>query len=88
MKKKSLSELGQRLENVRLALRLQQKEMARGAGMAPGHLSDLINGKRGNPGIETILKIAKGFNISLNYVYPGACNTGDQGDRHGKLNKN
>jgi transcriptional regulator with XRE-family HTH domain len=71
MKKKSLSELGQRLENVRLALRLQQNEMARGAGMAPGHLSDLINGKRGNPGIETILKIAKGFNVSLNYLLLG-----------------
>ena len=71
MKKKPLSELGQRLENLRLALGLQQNEMALAAGLNPGYLSDLINGKKANPGIETILKIAKGFNVSLNYLLLG-----------------
>ena len=71
MKKKPKNQLGQSLENLRLALRLQQKEMALAAGLNPGYLSDLINGKKDNPGIETILKIAKGFNVSLNYLLLG-----------------
>lgn len=71
MKKKSTSELGQRLKKLQLALGLQQKEMALAAGVNTGYLSDLINGKRENPGIETILKIANRFNVSLNYLLLG-----------------
>jgi transcriptional regulator with XRE-family HTH domain len=68
MKKKPKNQLGQRLENLRLALRLRQKEMALECGLNPSYLSDLINGKKDNPGIETILKIAKRFNVNLNYL--------------------
>ena len=71
MKKKSTSELGQQLKKLRLALGLQQKEMAAAAGLNTGYLSDLISGKRGNPGIETILKIASRFNVNLNYLLLG-----------------
>lgn len=71
MKKKSTSELGQRLKKIQHALGLQQKDMAIAAGLNTGYLSDLISGKRENPGIETILKIANRFNVSLNYLLLG-----------------
>ncbi|UCH96495.1 MAG: helix-turn-helix transcriptional regulator [Candidatus Aminicenantes bacterium] len=71
MKKKTTSELGQRLQNLLHALGLQQKEMALAAGLNSGYLSDLISGKRKNPGIETILKIANTFNVNLNYLLLG-----------------
>jgi transcriptional regulator with XRE-family HTH domain len=68
---KPSSELGQRLKKLRLALGLQQNEMAIAAGLNSGYLSDLIRGKRGNPSIETILKIANRFNVNLNYLLLG-----------------
>jgi transcriptional regulator with XRE-family HTH domain len=71
VKKKYTSELGQRLKKLLLALGLKQKEMAIAAGLNTGYLSDLISGKRENPGIETILKIANRFNVSLNYLLLG-----------------
>lgn len=71
MKKQFSVDLGQRLQKLRLALGLQQNEMARAAGLNPGYLSELISGKRDNPGIETILKIAVRFNVNLNYLLLG-----------------
>jgi len=62
LKKQVTSKLGQRLEELRLALGLQQNEMARAAGLNSGYLSELISGKKDNPGIENVLKIATRFN--------------------------
>ena len=71
MKKQLTSELGKRLEDLRLALGLHQNEMARAAGLNSGYLSELISGKKDNPGIENVLKIATRFNVSLNYLLLG-----------------
>jgi transcriptional regulator with XRE-family HTH domain len=71
VKESPSSQLGQRLHNLRLALGLKQKEMARAAGLNSGYLSELISGKRDNPGIDIIIKIAIRFNVNLNYLLLG-----------------
>ena len=71
MKKQPSSELGQRLQRVRLALGFKQNEMALGSGLSTGYFSELISGNKDNPGIENVLKIATRFNISLNYLLLG-----------------
>jgi len=71
VKKQTSSELGQRLHDLRLALGLKQKDMAREAGLNSGYLSELISGKRDNPGIDIIIKIAIRFNVNLNYLLLG-----------------
>jgi transcriptional regulator with XRE-family HTH domain len=71
VKKQPSSELGERLHRVRLALGLKQNEMAGASGLSPGYFSEIISGKKDNPGIENVLKIATRFNISLNYLLLG-----------------
>lgn len=71
MKEKLIKDIGKRIQELRFTLGLQQNEMARATGLNPGYLSELISGKRDNPGIETILKIAVRFNVNLNYLLLG-----------------
>ena len=71
MKKKILSNLGKRLLEVRKALGIQQKEMADKVGMQSSYLCDLESGKKNNPGIVQLYRIAKQYGVSLDYLVLG-----------------
>ena len=71
MKKKFYSEIGKRLLEVRKFLGIQQKEMADKIGMQQSYLCDLENGKKNNPGIAQLYRIAKQYGVSLDYLVLG-----------------
>jgi transcriptional regulator with XRE-family HTH domain len=69
--KKFLKDLGNRLQDVLHALKIQQKDMAEASGLAQSYVSELVNGIRANPGIGFIYNISKAFNVSLDYLVNG-----------------
>ena len=70
MKRETVTDVGQRIKDVRLNLRLQQKEMAASMQMAPSYLSEIEAGKA-NPGPEFFLKLAYEYNVNPNYLFLG-----------------
>jgi transcriptional regulator with XRE-family HTH domain len=71
MKKKYYIDLGKRLIKVLRALDIDKKSMAKAAGIAPGYLSELCKGKKNNPGIAVVYKIASHYRVSLDYLLLG-----------------
>ncbi len=74
MKKKHFIDLGKRLRKARMALGIQQNEMAKVVGVKPPYISSLENGKRSNPTIALLFDLSRHFHISLDYLLHG---TGD-----------
>ena len=72
-KHESVIDVGQRIKDVRIALRLQQKEMAARLRSAQSYLSEIESGKA-NPGLDFFLKLSYEFNVNLNYVFLGIGN--------------
>ncbi len=52
-------------------LRISQGELARRVGMAPGHMSNLLNGKSGNCSLETCDKIAAAMDTTTGELLTG-----------------
>lgn len=69
-KRDSVIDVGQRIKDVRIALRLQQKDMAARLDTRQGYLSEIESGKA-NPGPDFFLKLSSEFNVNLNYVFRG-----------------
>lgn len=63
-KRRQVSPIGRRLRELRTAQGLSYRQLAQRAGVSDAHISDLENGKTGNPTQETILKLAKGLRVS------------------------
>lgn len=68
--RESLKEIGARIKNIRIELRINQKEMAENLNIANTYLSEIESGKR-NPGYIFFYKLYKTFNINLNYLFTG-----------------
>ena len=60
--------LGHKLKHLMDALGLSIPRVHEITGVATGHLSEIINGKR-NPREDTVDKICKGLNINEQYFY-------------------
>ena len=71
MKKKHFSDLGKRLRKARMTLGVQQKEMAKVAGVKPPYLSSIERGKRTNPSIACLFNISRHYHISIDYLLHG-----------------
>lgn len=69
-KSESSVEIGERLKNIRIELRLQQKDMAETLGIAPSYLCEIESG-RANPGPEFFKRMATSYNVNLDYVFLG-----------------
>jgi transcriptional regulator with XRE-family HTH domain len=70
LKRETTADVGQRIKEVRLQLRIQQKEMAETLQMAPSYLSEIESGKA-NPGPEFFLKMVYEYNVNPNYLFLG-----------------
>jgi transcriptional regulator with XRE-family HTH domain len=70
-KSESSPEIGERLKNIRIELRLQQKEIAETLQIAPSYLCEIEAG-RANPGPEFFKRLAAAYNVNLQYVFLGS----------------
>ena len=73
MKKKqveSMIVIGERVKEVRGALRLQQKEMAGGLKISASYLSE-IESAHAKPAPDFFIKFSKTYNVSLEYLLLG-----------------
>jgi len=71
MIRKGLVDLGQRLRDVRIELRVPQKEIAAALEIEPGYLSDIDSGKV-IPGADFFIKLADKYNVNPNYLLLGS----------------
>jgi transcriptional regulator with XRE-family HTH domain len=60
--------LGERIRLERVRKRLQQKDVARRAGISAGQLSRIEQGKVKSPGLQTLSAIATAMDISLSML--------------------
>jgi len=63
-------ELGNRLKQIRKALRLRQVDFAKQLNMSGPSLSELETGKY-KPGYDCLMTLASAFNVNLYYVFFG-----------------
>ncbi len=62
--------LGNRLKEIRLELKMIQKDFAEKLGVSPGFLSELEKGKT-TPGIFVLTRLSQVFNINIDYLISG-----------------
>ena len=72
-KAENSDEIGMRLKEIRMQMRIGQREMAETLKIAPSYLCDIENGKA-NPGPEFFVRLVKHYNVNLNYLFLGAGN--------------
>lgn len=72
-KSESSGEIGMRLKDIRLQLRIGQREMAETLKIAPSYLCEIESG-RANPGPEFFVRLVKHYNVNLNYLFVGVGN--------------
>ncbi len=65
-------DFGQRVKERREELGWKQKDLAMKAGISPGFLSELENGKRNNVGSLGLLNLSRVLTVSLDYLMTGA----------------
>jgi transcriptional regulator with XRE-family HTH domain len=70
MAKEYSKEFGERIKDIRNALRISQKELAAGLDIAACNLSEIENGKV-TPGYTFLFKISSRFHVSLDYLFSG-----------------
>ncbi len=66
----SMIAIGERVKEVRKALKLQQKEMAAGLKMSASYLSE-IESAHAKPGPEFFITFSRTYNVSLEYLHLG-----------------
>ena len=62
--------LGERIKDIRNALRISQKDLAAGLDIAACNLSEIENEKV-TPGYTFLFKISMRFHVSLDYLFSG-----------------
>lgn len=72
-KAENSEEIGMRLKEFRMKMRIGQREMAKTLKITPSYLCDIENGNA-NPGPEFFVRLVKNYNINLNYVFLGSGN--------------
>ena len=68
--KNGMKEIGERIKEVRMKLRLSQQELASELGISQGHLSEVERGIR-KPGGEMLNALKHKFNVSLDWLFTG-----------------
>lgn len=66
----SIAALGQRVKDIRTALKMSQKKLSEVLGISHNYISDIERGNA-NPGPEFFFKLFRELNIDLNYVFMG-----------------
>ena len=66
-----MSELGERIQEVRKAQGINLKNLAQTVGLSEQAIIAIEKGKVENPGFYTIAVIADALNISLDFLYKG-----------------
>lgn len=57
--------LSQAIRELRHSQRLTLSELARRAGLSPGHLSSVENERFFSPSIQTLIRISNGLNVEM-----------------------
>jgi transcriptional regulator with XRE-family HTH domain len=70
MGQEKLTGFGQRIKNIRKALRLNQKDFASPLNISSSFLSEIENGKY-KPGFDFFKNILDQFNVNLHYLLTG-----------------
>jgi transcriptional regulator with XRE-family HTH domain len=70
MKKENKTGFGERVREIRLKLKLNQQEFAKGVGMTAPSLSEIENGKY-RPGHDFFYNIARSYNVNIYYLLYG-----------------
>ena len=55
-----------RIKEVRESISMTQKELAERSRITPAYLCDLENGKRCNPSIQVLVRIAEALRVPIN----------------------
>ena len=63
--------MGDRMRRLRKDMKMTTTEAAEKVGLTQSYYSGIENGKRGNPKIETLTKIANLFDVSMDYLAEG-----------------
>gem|GEM_PF-1690733 len=61
-------ELGRRIRNLRSMRGLGLNELARAADVSPGYLSQIESGRRGNPSVEVLARLARALDVTVQYL--------------------
>jgi transcriptional regulator with XRE-family HTH domain len=72
-KAENSGEIGMRLKDIRMQMRVGQREMAKILKIAPSYLCEIESG-RANPGPEFFVRLVKHYNVNLNYLFVGVGN--------------
>jgi len=64
------NEIGNRIKEIRNALKLKQKEFSEKLDVSPPSLSEIETGKY-NPSMDFVIKLAKNHNVNLCYLLLG-----------------
>lgn len=60
--------INNRIKERRIELNMTAKQLADKTGLTPAYISQLENGKRENPSVETMEKIATALYVSIDYL--------------------
>ncbi|MGL4731517.1 MAG: helix-turn-helix domain-containing protein [Clostridium sp.] len=60
-----MQNLGTRIKEIRETKNMSIYQLANISGLSDSHLGRIENGKRDNPGINTVIKIAEALNITV-----------------------
>ncbi|WP_315117909.1 helix-turn-helix transcriptional regulator [uncultured Clostridium sp.] len=61
--------LGENIKEVRISRGLSINALAKACGMSPGYLSDLEKGKKDNPSMDMLEKIANELNVTVQQLF-------------------
>lgn len=78
--------IGKRVKEIRAELKMSQSQFAESIGVSKSLIS-LIELGRKNPSVDTINKIAKRGNVSVDYVMGRTDNKNTNEDQHSEVNK-
>lgn len=67
-----MSDIGDRIKLMRVRNKMSQRALARASGLSQAHLSNIENGKRDNPGSDTLAAIAAALDVALSWLMTGA----------------
>ncbi|MGO5072398.1 helix-turn-helix domain-containing protein [Clostridium sporogenes] len=72
--------LGENIKKLRTSMRLSINALAKACQMSPGYLSDLEKGKKDNPSIDVLEKIANKLNVTVQQLFKEDIETTDEID--------
>lgn len=61
--------MGMNLKNKRIQMNLTLSELSKKTGLSTTYISNLENGRKGNPSRETMIELANALNCSVNELF-------------------